>query len=208
MKITGRLIIIALTIITCALCYFNFKKDEMATLITIISTIVALASCWISFEVFQRQEALNKPQLIIDFDIKSRPRILQLILSNFGNSPAFNVSVDWDVILIQKDDSAFNCLTGQQNQIPVLNKNQTLNFFIDSTVDFYAKKRDLTYSGVINYSLDRNGKYYRKEKFTISLVGYKKTMLYQTELSETLKQLRKIPDALNEIRSEIQNRNI
>ncbi|MDR6735493.1 hypothetical protein [Sphingobacterium sp. 2149] len=207
MKITGRLIIIAFTIIACVLCYINFKKNDIATLVAAISTIVALASFWIAFEVFQRQEALNNPQLVIDFDVKSRPRILQLILSNYGNSPAFNVSIDWDIILIQRDDSPFNVLTGQQNQIPVLNKNQTLNFFIDSTVDFYAKKRDLTYSGIINYSLDRNGKYYRKEKFTISLIGYKKTMLYQTELSETLKQLRKIPDALNEIRTEIQNKN-
>lgn len=144
--------------------------------------------------------------MIIEFDIKSRPRVLQLVLTNYGNRPAFNVSVIWTTKLIQSDNSIFNFSTDQNNQIPVVNKGEKLNYFIDSTVDFYQKNQELTYHGTIKFSLSKNGKNFKNENFSISLVGYKQTMLYDTELSETLKEMRKIPSVLNDIKREIQSK--
>jgi len=203
MKIVIRCLIFGVAILALILCYISFKESQWETLTASLSAIIALSSSWIAFEVFQIQKDSNKPQIIIEFDMKSRPRILQLVIANYGNKPAFNISIDWHSKLLQRNNKPFNFSTNELQEIPVLNKDEKLIYFIDSTVDFYKKHETLTYSGIIRYSLSKKRKFFKKEKFEISLVGYKETMLYETELGETLKEIRKIPKILEEIKSEI-----
>lgn len=189
------------------LCLKAFSLSEWETLTASISLITAVISSWLAFEVFAKQNEADQPQLIVDFDLKSRQSVTLLTIKNHGTKPAFNIDLHWDKELLNHAGKVPRFGNPDQNQpaISVLNKDQRLAIYLDATVEFFQKNKgkDLTYSGHISYTESITSTRRKSVPFFISMDPYRGTLKPETDRQDTYDKLGKLPGKLDEVVEEL-----
>ena len=199
-----QVILAILLISAITLTIIGVINREWRTTTASISLMVALISAWMASETFRKQELAKKPQIVIDFDLESRYRIIQLSIKNYGERPAFNIKIDWKQKLTNSSNREiiFNKTGNINYDIPVLNRNEKLNLLIDKDEDMFKAypEGSLIYSGTITYQESLNTKSRRSQDFYISLEHYRKTT---DNSSQIVKANHEIPKYLKEIKEEL-----
>jgi hypothetical protein len=184
----------------------SFKEKEWETLTASFSLLIAIISAWVAYEGLHKQFLLNKPQIVLMVDFKSRVELIQLVAKNLGQRPAFNIKIHWDqpLLNLEGDPISFNKFSSDTD-IPVLNPSETASVLIDSTTGFFQKNRDknLDFSGEIIFQEALNTKKKVSQPFQFSFKHYGASLIYDEEGPKTMAELQKIPKALKEIHSEL-----
>ncbi len=184
MKIFKRNLIIALQsaallISLCLIIYRGFEKD-WATVAASLAVVAALIANLNGQRVAWRQEDEFEPDVEVQYDLKSRNSIVLLSLRNTGGSNAYDVSLIFDVPLIDH--------TGQVvsfEQIPCVIRGERLKKIVDVTVDFFRKieigQLNKVQSGIVQFKTSKLGKRYIRKRFYISIEQYRRSPRAETD---------------------------
>lgn len=192
-------------LISLYLSYNSYVALQWETLTASLSLIIAVISAYIAYEVFHKQNEANNPQLIIDFDLKSRSGVMFLAIQNHGNNPAFNIQMDWDIPLYNVKNDIVKFGSIGDYDIAVLNKDRRISIPVDATKDYFDKHEHepLNYSGTVSYSLSIRSRRRLKQRFYISLDPFRKTVRVETDIADTYLKVRTIPKKIEELTQEI-----
>lgn len=192
-------------LISAYLSYNSYCARQWETLTASLSLIIAVISAYIAYEVFYKQNEADNPQLIIDFDLKSRSGAMFLAIQNHGNKPAFNIQVDWDIPLYNVNNEVVKFGSIGNYDIAVLNKDRRISIPVDATKDYFDKHENeaLTFSGTVSYSLSIRSPKRLKQKFHLSLDPFRKTASVETDIADTYLKVKTIPKKIDELTQEI-----
>lgn len=181
---------------------------EFTAVIAGLSVVASLVSAWIAFETFHRIDLAKRPQINIDFDLESRHELIQLVVENRGEQPAYNLNFQWNKPIIREDGRELNIAKSGHSDydIPIIGAGQKLYYIVGrygerAKKDFFKihSEGELQYEGYIRYQLDRKGLLRLSELFFLSLDQYRKTTDYANnktfayyQIGGNLSQLRKI----------------
>lgn len=196
------LLIITSLILAC----FSFINKEWESLTASISLTIAIISGWIAFETFYRQSLLEKPQIILRLDFRSRYDLILLVAQNLGSKTAFNISLIWDKALLNyKGESVSFSNEVNGIEIPVLNPNESTSLIIGTQSWFFGKHKDdnLDYNGKILFQESLNSKRKTTYPFHFSFKHYSKSPSFESEEPRAMFELQKIPLKLDEIKKAI-----
>jgi hypothetical protein len=195
-----------LILISFALAYSSFYYEKWETLTASISLIIAIISGWIAYETFYRQTLSNKPQIILRLDFRSRYDLVLLVAENLGAKPAFNIRFQWNKDLLNHNGEkvTFN-KSKTQPEIPVLNPKESTSIIIGTPSSIYDKNKgdNLDYTGMIMFQETLNSKRKSSYPFLFSFEHYRLSPLSETEEPKTMYELQKIPDKLDQIKSQL-----
>ncbi|MFD2247063.1 hypothetical protein [Pontibacter ruber] len=200
----GFAVLIAVSI---SLIVFRAYHDDWSTVVATISLIIAVVSAWLAYETFHNQYLNSKPQLTVQPNFEERNGLILITLKNHGEKPAYNITIDWHLPIINSKEEKFSFSKGaKEYDILVLDKNEKISTLLDGVVSFYEKYKDadLEYSGIISYSESLYSPKRTNQKFIFSLTSYKRLSI-ETDLGLTHNKLQSIPESLNKIHREISN---
>ncbi len=190
------------------LVYSSYLDDQSRTTIAAIALIVAISSAWSSYENFYNQLLAKQPQIVLEFDLESRYKIIQLVIKNYGSQPAFKIKIDWDQPLTSSNKEhkiTFNKTGVDEYDIPVLNKNEKISLLVDKDKNMFDtfKVGSLIYSGKITYQRvwDTWMPKRKTAKFSISLEQYRNAT---DNANEAVKAFYSTPLLLKEIKEELE----
>ncbi|MGV3704593.1 MAG: hypothetical protein ACO1NU_04370 [Arcticibacter sp.] len=205
MRILFKVVFLAALLISAYLSYNSYRALEWETLTASLSLIIAVISAYVAYEVFHKQNEADNPQLIIDFDIKSRSGAMFLTIQNYGNKPAFNIKIEWETPLFDVNNELVRFGSFGKYDIAVLNKDRRISIPVDATKDYFDKHEDepLDYSGALSYSLSIKSRKRLKQQFHISLDPFRKTARVETDIADTYLKMKTIPKKIEELTQEI-----
>jgi hypothetical protein len=184
----------------------SFYQKEWESLTASFSLTIAIISAWVAYEGFYKQYLHSRAQIVLMPDFKSRAGLIQLVVKNHGQSPAFKIKILWDSPLIGNSDKpvTFNKVNNDID-IAVLNSSESASTLIDSTTEFFRKNKEknLDFSGKIVFQESLNSARETTQSFQFSLRHHGASLLYDEESISTMVKLQKIPDALSDINKEL-----
>jgi hypothetical protein len=187
--------------------YFKLKSDVF---IAVLSVAISIISAWVAYLSFAAYAESDAPQLVLQFDSRSRYSLLQIKLTNYGTKPAFDIKINWDreIIGIRGRVVQFN-RDSPDCDIKVLNANESVFAFVNGTNEYYKSTTDenYDYSGFFTYKKSLNSRFKQKNYFIISAQAMKHSLLSETETPKTEHELQKIPTLLKEISSSLKEMN-
>ena len=95
MKRIFTLILIILIAISLLLIYVSYLNNQWSTITASISLIITLIASFFLFEMYHNHIQMNRPQLVVRLDFKSRDSLALLVIENLGKRPAFNIKFRW-----------------------------------------------------------------------------------------------------------------
>jgi hypothetical protein len=198
------IILIGLTV---ALGFKTYHQPNGANLIAAISLFVAILSLAITTITLNQNYDAKLPQIIVDADFSSRYGLLILKISNYGEKTAFDIIITWNKSLENHKGENISTLGDTENQmkIAVLQKGQTIKIAIDEISAFFKKYSDdqLNYDGHIKFKLGKSSIFKLSQDFFLNLIPFRKTLYHDDEKIKAFFELQKIPDKLEQIKSEI-----
>jgi hypothetical protein len=181
---------------------FKLPTDALNPIVAAFAVIAAVISAWGAQNLVDREEDAKQPWPSLSFDVTSRYTLAQLVLSNLGGTPAFDVRIHWDTqpinhkgVPVRFSDRADGI------EAPILSQGEHVSVLIDSTVSLF-KQETLVYTGTISYARFPGGKS-QGRKFYVSGEQYRHTLTFADEMPMTLHELQKVPDALAKISGEL-----
>jgi hypothetical protein len=167
----------------------------MAAALAVITSVV---SAWGAQRLLEIQQDNMLPNPYPSIDVQSRYELLQLRITNFGDSVAHNIRIKWDQPLLNSKGEPV--VIGQNTDdpyIPILIPKGSISTLIDGHVQFFGKHKDANYSSCIFYE-DASGNKYDK-RFSLSAEIYRNTLVFSEEEPKTHHELQKLPDAIAEL---------
>lgn len=211
MKTTFRLLFIAIIISSIILAVISVYNKEWEATTASLSLIIAIISAWIAFEVFRSAFDQKRPRLTIMPDMTSRYNLIQLTLCNCGQSPAYNINIDWEKRPVnEKGESiSFNKYQTGEFEVLILNGAEKTSVPLNTQTNYFNNNanHEMNFRGVISYSLTNTKKKRIAESFQFSFEHCKESALYETEEPKTNYKLQEIPGILNDIKKEISKLN-
>lgn len=208
MKLLFRIIFSTLILASIALIIFSLYRSEWNNLTAASSLTIAIISAWIAFETFRDNEDRKKPYLTLLPDTSRRYGLLQLILRNNGEKPAYKIKVEWNTPMINNkgEQVRFNKYHSEYDAL-ILNGKQEATVMVNSLANFYknSNNKDFYYNGLITYSLKKDSKKRLSEPFEISFEHRGGSLSFDVEEPKTHYELQKLPKKLDEIKKEIHN---
>jgi hypothetical protein len=193
------------------LIYSSYFDDQSRTIVAAIALIVAISSAWSTYENFYNQLLAKQAQLVLEFDLESRYKIIQLVIKNYGSKPAFKIKIDWDNVLTgsnKKHIISFNKTGSKDYDIPVLNKDEKISLLVDRDKAMFDNFEigKLTFTGDVTYQNVWEGWRPKRQttKFSISLEQYRNAT---DNSSEAIKAFHDIPMQLEGIKDELKKIN-
>lgn len=107
-------------------------------ILTVITFFYLLATRKMVIEMRKQRELLEEPVISIKIVPDSQDGvILKLLMKNTGGSPAYDISVEFE------PDLPYHTTTLNQlkmfKKLPLLDKNETIEFFFDSAIEYFQK---------------------------------------------------------------------
>ena len=163
-----------------------------------LAVITSVISSWNAQRVVELEEDRQLPYPYPYFDVKSRYGLILLRVTNFGQSAAHNITIEFDNQLIDHQGWSVNFVSknGDSN-IPILLPQQCVSKTVDGHVDFFKKQKVQNYAGTIKFE-NASGKK-MKHPFIIDAEMYAETPTYDKEDLKTHYELQKIPKAIEEL---------
>jgi hypothetical protein len=184
-------------------------KAEWNTVAGSLAVITAIIGSWITQRIIWKQEDDLEPSVCAYLDLKSRQGIIQFVIENNGGSSAYDVKIVWQKPLydLKNDEVHFN-KSGQDIEIPIINKGQKYSLIVNGTREIYEaaekEKKMLEYSGYINYKRAKKDKKFQKSEFFLSLEPYRKSLTFETEELNFFHEGAKMHNDLREINKSLQ----
>jgi hypothetical protein len=205
--IRGVLIIVTILVIATVVLLFisntYINKENSAVISASLAVIAAIVSAWGAIRVVERSEDAEKPYLYPSFDLEGRYNLIQLVLRNYGGSPAYNINLDFNEHVLDIEGNPVNfSVSSEASDIPVLLPGERISVIVGGSGDIISKYSNLNFSGQVSFENRSKKKY--KYKFYISLEQYRKTILYGNEELRTNYELQKLPKLMKEISNELQ----
>jgi hypothetical protein len=164
-----------------------------------LAVITSVISTWSSRRVLELQEDAQKPKPIPAFDMTSKYGSVLLRVTNSGATPAYNISLKWNIDLLGHDNEKLGFIQkGDRPGIGHLLAGESLSQMVDVHHSFIRRLPASDYSGEITFE-DSLGQKYAKP-FRLSGKQYENTPSYDDERQKTAFELQKIPKELQAIR--------
>ncbi len=201
-RITTRLLLafaIFISIIVTAIALkpaLDGKEAAWAVIAASLAVITSVVSSWNAQRVVELEEDKQLPYPYPYFDLKSRYGLILLRVTNFGQSAAHNIKINFDIELIDHKGKSITFISGDgDSKIPILLPQQSLSKTIDGHVDFFKQKKVQNYTGTIKFE-NSSGKR-MEHPFIIDAEMYAETPTYDKEDLKTHYELQKIPKAID-----------
>lgn len=182
-----------------------YKSEAWSGIAASLAVITAVISSWNAQKIIESQEDSQRPYPNLLFDISSRYMLIQLVMKNFGGSPAYDIEISWDKPLLNSSGKqiSFGVDNKHNIDIPFLLQGEKISILVDGAENFFSKykEEDLNYSGFITFK-DSTGQQ-MKHCFYLSLEKYRNNLTYSEEGLKTDYELQKIPTALSNIQKEL-----
>lgn len=174
------------------------KEAAWAVIAASLAVITAVVSSWNAQRVVELEEDRQLPYPYPYFDVKSRYGLILLRVTNFGQSAAHNIKIEFDNELIDHKGKSINFISGDgDSNIPILLPQQSISKTVDGHVDFFEQNKVQNYTGTIKFE-NASGKK-MKHPFIIDAEMYAETPTYDKEDLKTHYELQKIPKAIEEL---------
>jgi hypothetical protein len=117
-------------------------------------------------------------------------------MTNYGNSIARNVYLDWTTALEIREGTVppYLCETAP---LPVLLPSESASFYVDGSHDFAKKHGHPDFTGVVHFE-DASGRRH-SHPFVLSSSKFKDSLTFDEESVMTHHELQKVPERLLEI---------
>lgn len=182
-----------------------YKSGAWSSIAASLAVITAVISAWNAQKIIESQEDSQRPYPYLLFDISSRYMLVQLVMKNFGGSPAYDIEISWDKPLLNSSGKqiSFGVNNKHNIDIPFLFQGEKISVLVDGANNIFGKykEKDLNYSGFITFK-DSTGQQI-KYCFYLSLEKYRNNLTYSEEGLKTDVELQKIPTAINNIQKEL-----
>jgi hypothetical protein len=174
-----------------------------ATVAASLAVVTSVIASWASQIALELQQDAQKPYPYPSIDVESRYGLVQLRVTNYGGSPAYDVNLKWDKPLINSRGKEIR-FTKQENapEIAVLFSGETISTLIDGSLLLFQKYNDMNYTGFVEYK-NSSGKS-RRHSFFLSIEKYRGTLTFAKEDPKTQHELQKIPQEIRKLHNEVQ----
>lgn len=209
MRFTIRLILIIASFISISVLTLTFFPDisainlgNSATISASLAVLAAIVSAWGAIKIVEQSEDSQKPYPYPSFDVESRYSLIQLVIKNYGGSPAYNIKVIFDKPILDSEGTQVRFSDSEEiSDAAILLQNEHVSVLVDASHKIFPKYNDLNFSGNITFENSSGKK--TKNRFTISLEQYRKTLAHSNENLKTSYELQKLPKVLKEISNEL-----
>lgn len=172
------------------------KPEALAVFAAALAIIPAVLATWSGQRMVELEEDSKVAFPYPTFDARSRYLVLQLRITNYGNSLARNVYLEWTKQLEVRDGGAPPYLT-EKVPLPVLLPNETASFFVDGSQDFVKKYGHADFTGIVHFE-DASGRR-QSHAFILSSSKFKESLTFDEEAPMTHHELQKLPERLKEL---------
>jgi hypothetical protein len=171
------------------------NPSAWATVAAALAVIAAVASAWTSQRVLEMQEDAREPNPVPVIDLRSRYQLAQFRIINRGGSSAHQVRIIWGRQLC--DANGGDVLLGRDVAIPVIPEGENASVLLGASHSFMSRHADTTRSGTVEFE-NVTGRRYRKP-FVVSAEHERISLVHDEEMPKTLRELQRLPDALEGI---------
>lgn len=168
-------------------------KDFVTALPGILAVVAAIVAAWPSVRMLDMQRDALRPSPTPYLDTTSRNQLLLLRVKNLGASVAYDVKIKWDKHPQNENGGEITAL----DEIPVLLPNADPCVLLGRTNQLFQKYKPMHLSGVVEFK-DATGKKI-SQGFRCSADEYRHSLVYDNDMSQTLKELQKVPKGLEDI---------
>lgn len=173
-----------------------YRPEVLAVFAAAIAIIPAVLATWSGQRMVELEEDSKVAFPYPTFDARSRYLILQLRITNYGNSMARNVYLEWTKALEVRDGGAPRYLT-KETPLPALQPSESASFFVDGSHDFVKKYGHAEFTGIVHFE-DASGRRH-SHRFVLSTSMFKDSLTFDEESMRTHHELQKLPERLQEI---------
>jgi hypothetical protein len=173
-----------------------YRPEVIAVLAAALAVIPAVLATWSGQRMVELEEDSRVAFPYPTFDARSRYGILQLRMTNYGNSIARNVYLDWITPLETREGAAPSYLC-ETAPLPVLLPSESASFFVDGSHDFAKKHGHPDFTGVVHFE-DASG-HRHSHPFVLSSSKFKESLVFDEESVMTHRELQKVPERLQAI---------
>ncbi len=186
-------IIISVILIVVSFVYAIDGKDSAwAVMAASMAVITAVVSSWNAQRIVELEEDKQRPYPYPYFDFESRYGLVLLKVTNFGNSTAHDIEINFINELLNHKNESINFVNDAgEHSITVLLPQQSIAKTIDGHIQFYGMKKKHRYSGFISFA-NSTGKRVVLP-FNMDAEMYAGTPQYAEEKLKTHFELQKIP---------------
>ncbi|MDD5015280.1 MAG: hypothetical protein PHW73_09330 [Atribacterota bacterium] len=182
-----------------------YKSEAWSSIAASLAVITAVITAWNAQKIIESQEDSQRPYPYLFFDISSRYMLVQLVMKNFGGSPAYDIEIGWDKPLLNSSGKqiSFGVDNKHNIDVPFLLQGEKISVLVGGANNIFSKykEEDLNYSGSISFK-DSIGQQ-MEHCFYLSLEKYRNNLAYSEEGLKTDYELQKIPPAINNIQKEL-----
>jgi len=170
-----------------------------STLLYTIATMILLFVTYCYFRQVKKQtELLEKPIVTIKtIPDKNEPWIINLIIKNTGNAPAYDISTKF-IPDLPYNNTTLNKLNIFKN-LPILDIGESIELFFDSAIEYLNSNKPKIIIATITYSKmpDEKSKKKITKKIEIN-IEERKDQLYikQNGIHELVEEIKKMNEAL------------
>lgn len=198
----GLAFVASITAIVSVIVFPTFYKPEaIAVIAAALAIIPAVLATWSGQRMVELEEDSKIAFPYPAFDARSRYLVLQLRITNYGNSIAHNVYLKWTKQLEGADGNALSYL-GEASPLPVLLPHESASFFVDGSHDFVKKHGHADFAGTVHFA-DASG-HQHSHPFILSSSKFKESLTFDEESVMTHHELQKLPERLKEIEKAMQ----
>jgi hypothetical protein len=167
-----------------------------------LAVITSIASAWPAQRVLELQQDAQEPYPYPSIDVTSRYALLQLRVTNYGGSAAFDIRFGWNEPLLNSKGQTIQ-FTKQKGapDIPVLLPNESVTILIDEYKNMFQTYKNMNYTGELVFR-NASGQMIR-HPFLVSAEKYRHALTYSEEELKTHFQLQQIPKEICKLRTEV-----
>ncbi len=184
--------------------FFGNSKVEWNSIAASLAVVTAIISAWTMQTSFERQEEARRPYPYPTLDAYSRTSLFQLRLTNMGASTAYDIRINWDKLLLNREGKPVRFSQGDP-EVPLLLPNQSIAVLIDAAPHFLSNNKDAEYSGVVEFKDNPRSNNIFSHDFYISAEMYRGLPLYTSEEQTTHEKLQELPMVIGRVATGLEN---
>lgn len=196
-------LLMAISVIGVQFWLFGYNKVEWNSVAASLAVVTAIISAWTMQTSFERQEEAQRPYPYPILDPYSRTSLLQLRLTNMGASTAYDISLKWDKLLLNREGNPAR-FSQRDPEVPLLLPNQSIAVLVDTSANFLSKTKDAEYSGVVEFKDNPRSSRIFRHNFYVNAEMYRGLPLYTSEEQTTHDKLQQLPNAIKGVTTELE----
>lgn len=200
MIVRGLLILAFLAAVSAVVLALAFpmllRPEALAVVAAALAIIPAVLATWSGQRMVELEEDSKVAFPYPTFDAHSRYTVLQLRISNFGNSIARNVYLEWTKSFEVSKGGPPTFLI-EAAPLHVLLPNESASFYVDGSHDFVKKYGHAEFTGIVHFENASGRK--RSHPFVLSSSKFKDSLTFDEESPKTHHELQKLPKHLHDI---------